>query len=563
MDLGLLLADVSVGGYASIWKSVLVVLVLLIWARLLTWIDKDAEAAHLPRTALNLGMLLTGILAFGLFFALPMFALAFPVLIFLIMISIGVYLLMRKQKVGLGDLQKEFKGFLSGMGPKKKAKAAGPGEVVVMNGKGLPLPIPEGETQERMGFEAVQMLLTDPLRKRAERIEMIPAEGSATVRYAVDGMPYAGTGIPREAAAAAVTYLKAAAGLNAAEKRKPQTGNAKAAVDGNKHDLRVTTKGSTGGESVSIEVDPKGRHSLRLEEVGMTPEQMETVLAPIRENWSGIVLVASPKGAGLTSMLYAILRGHDAFLTHIHTIERDPDLDLEGITQNKLPANATPADEAKTVEWVTSQEPDVLMVSELTDAAAAKAIVNYANNGKRAYVGLRAENTFKALAAWQKLVGDTSTAIKPVVMVITGRVMRKLCNACKVAYTPDPNTLRKLNMNPDHISKLFQARTEPLRDAKGNPIACEFCQELRFHGRIGVYEILLVDDEVRQAIKAGGSENQLKALFRKQRSKYLQEQALYLVEQGETSIQEVLRVLKSDTPAAPSASRPKPPAPSK
>src|SRR4051812_7788199 len=129
MGLGLLLADVSVGGYASIWKSVLVVLVLLIWGRLLTWIDKDAEAAHPPRTALNLGMLLTGILAFGLFFALPMFALAFPVLVFLIMISIGFYLLMRKQKVGLGDLQKEFKGFLSGMGPKKKEKAAGPGEV--------------------------------------------------------------------------------------------------------------------------------------------------------------------------------------------------------------------------------------------------------------------------------------------------------------------------------------------------------------------------------------------------------------------------------------------------
>src|SRR3954468_40282 len=124
MQLGLLLADISAGGYVSIWKSVLVVIVLLGWARLLTWVDKDSEAAHLPRQAIDLGLLVAGILAFGLFFMLPMFALAFPVLIFVIALSIGVYLIMRKQKVGLGDLSKEFKGFLGNIGPKKKAKAA-------------------------------------------------------------------------------------------------------------------------------------------------------------------------------------------------------------------------------------------------------------------------------------------------------------------------------------------------------------------------------------------------------------------------------------------------------
>jgi type II secretory ATPase GspE/PulE/Tfp pilus assembly ATPase PilB-like protein len=218
---------------------------------------------------------------------------------------------------------------------------------------------------------------------------------------------------------------------------------------------------------------------------------------------------------------------------------------MEGITQNKLAANVSGAEEAKQVEWVTSQEPDVLMMSEVVDPASAKALVAYANNGKRAYIGIRAGSTFEALEKWQKLVGDAPAATKPVIQVISGRVMRKLCMACKVGYTPDPTTLRKLNMDPDKISKLFQARTEPLRDQKGNPVACEFCQELHFAGRIGVYEILQVDDEVRQIIKAGGSVNQLKAVFRKQRSKYLQEQALVLVERGDTAIQEVLRVLKA------------------
>lgn len=547
MHLGVLLADITAGGYVSIWKCVLVVLVLLVWARLLTWIDKDAVVAHLPRQGLNLGLLVAGIIGFGLFFWLPMFVLAYAVLIFVQALSIGVYLMMRKQKVGLGDLKKEFNSFLRGMLPSKKVKEAGPGQVAVMNGKGTPMPVPEGETPERAGYEAVQQLLTDPLKKKAERVDMVAGDGASQVKYVVDGMPYAGGSVAKDAASGAVTYLKLAAGLDINEKRKPQTGTAKAAMDGKKHELKVKTAGSAGGESVSIEIDPKARHSMRLEELGMPPEQMEILLNPIREGQGGIVLVSSPKGQGLTSLLYAILRAHDAFLTHIHTIERNPDQDLEGITQNKLAPNISGAEEAKQVEWVTSQEPDVLVMSEIVDANSAKSLIAYANAGKRAYVGIRAGSTFEALEQWQKLVGDAAAATKPVIQVISGRVMRKLCMACKVGYTPDPTTLRKLNMDPDKISKLFQARTEPLRDQKGNPVACEFCQELHFAGRIGVYEILQVDDEVRQIIKAGGSVNQLKAVFRKQRSKYLQEQALVLVERGETAIQEVLRVLKTDS----------------
>ena len=116
--------------------------------------------------------------------------------------------------------------------------------------------------------------------------------------------------------------------------------------------------------------------------------------------------------------------------------------------------------------------------------------------------------------------------MKHLKFVINGRVVRKLCMACKVGYTADPETLRRLNMSPDKVGKLFQARTQPLRDPKGNPIVCEFCQDMHFVDRVGVYETFVIDDEVRAAMIAGGSVNQLKALFRKQRQKYLQEAAL-------------------------------------
>ena len=163
---------------------------------------------------------------------------------------------------------------------------------------------------------------------------------------------------------------------------------------------------------------------------------------------------------------------------------------------------------------------------------------------KRVYVGIRAGSTFEALNQWRKLVGNDKTAVSELQLVIAGRVLRKLCMACKVSYAPDPGVVKKLGLNPDKAATLFQARTQPLRDPKGNPVPCDFCLDLRYKGRIGVYETLIVDDDVRTVVAGGGSENQLKAVFRKQRGKYLQEEALGLVETGDTSVQEVLRVLK-------------------
>ena len=117
------------------------------------------------------------------------------------------------------------------------------------------------------------------------------------------------------------------------------------------------------------------------------------------------------------------------------------------------------------------------------------------------------------------------------------------------SYAPDPNTLKKLNLNPEKVTTLFKARETPLRDPKGNPIPCTFCHDLRFKGRTGVFEFLIVDDDVREALRRdfaanGRPSSQFKAAFRKQRARYLQEEALALVERGDTSVQEVLRVLR-------------------
>lgn len=544
MDLSVTLAAVDYGWYINPWKVLPLLLFLGVWARLLTWTDKDAQDAHLPRIALNTANLAGLILAFLLFLILPGFWIALAVFVVVLIAEATVYLVLRNQKVGLGDLGKQFNDWIKGFGSKEKEIKAEAGQVLLINRKGNPIAQPESDSPDFAGFNAVQELLTDPLRRGAERIEMRPTEAAASVKYQVDGVGIDGRSIPRDDAAAAVLFIKQLAGMDLNDRRKPQSGTIKAGLDAKKRELQVITAGSTAGESVIVEVDPKKRYDLRIDELGFTGEQLGQVEGVIGEG-EGVVLLAAPKGHGLTAMLYAVLRRHDAFLSHIQTVERNPQIDLEGITQNKLSSSAPPADEAKQVNWVCSQEPDVIMVDKLEDARSAADLIKFASTGRRAYVGMRAGSTFEALQQWRTLVGDDKLALKHLRLVVAGRLVRKLCTACKMDYNPDPETLRRLNMSPERVGKLYTARTSPLRDSRGHEVVCEFCLDLRFKGRTGVYEIFLIDDEVRQVVLAGGSVNQLKMLFKKQRQKYLQEQALARAVEGETSLQEVVRVLRA------------------
>ncbi|MCS7034595.1 MAG: ATPase, T2SS/T4P/T4SS family [Phycisphaerae bacterium] len=557
MDPSQLLAAVEVGSYISLWKALIALLVLLIWARLLTWMDKDADRAHLPRVPLNTGMLLGLVLGVVFFFLLPGFGLALTVLLAMLALEVGIYLALRNQKVGLKDLGRELQEFFSApfsrLSRDRPVEAAA-GEVLLFNYKGAPVMQPDAESPDLPGFTALQNLLAGPLKVNAEQIELTAAEEGVAVRYIVDGVAYDGTPLDRAAGAAAVTFAKQLANLDTSDRRRPQSGLIKAQFDGQKKAMQVATAGTKLGESMRIVVDPAHRHDFRVETIGFTEDQIQMIDDLVREP-GGVVLVSTPRGQGLNSLLYALVRRHDAFLTNIATIEREKLLDLEGITQNILPSPAGPAEELKAVDWVVSQEPDVIMIPQLENPRSAVALIQSAANGKRAYVGLRASSTIDAIRQWRRIVGDDKAAMKQLRFVINGRVVRKLCAACKVAYTPDPETLRKMNMSPEKVGKLYQARTQPLRDQRGNPIVCSFCNDLRFKGRTGVFELFPVDEEVKQVVLGGGGDQQLKQVFRKKRGRYLQEQALLLVEAGETSVQEVLRALRiGDTPAKPASS---------
>ncbi len=563
-----LLAAAELTNYIDGLKLLPIVVLATVWFRLMTWVDKDAHDARLPRpmvNMINLGGMLLGIAMIPI---LPNYYAALGVFIFCMLAEAAYYLLWRNQTVGLADLKVQFNAWIKSFRSKKaKEVTASEGGVVLYDNRGKALPPPVDDDPARPAFDALQGVFQGPVRLGAQRIELRPNDGGAVLRYTVDGVTFEGKTFSRESAAAGIELAKQLAGLDPADRRKPQTGKMKVAQDKGKREVEVYTAGSTAGELMRLSLDFKKQFEFRIETLGFLPDQLEAMLNTIADK-SGVVLLTAPESQGLTNLCYGVLKRHDAFLSNIQTLERDAVSDLEGITQNKIAANAPAAEESKQVSWMISQEPDIILVDRIDDPRSAIDLARYAVD-RRAYVAMRAPTTFDALTQWRKLVGDDNLAASSLKLIVAERLVRVLCPACKIAYAPDPEALRKMNMKADHVDKLFQARKEPMRDQKGNEIICPFCHGLAYQGRTGVFEMFRVDDDVRKAVIEGGTVNQLKALFRKQKQRYLQESALARVELGDTSVEEVLRVLRSQATTSSSSSRgpsrppPTPPRPDK
>lgn len=540
-----LLAAIDFGPYVAWWKAIPFLLLFFFWTRILTWIDKDTKKLNLPRQAINAGLIVLFLLGVAAFFLLQGYGLALGLFVGMLVVSIGGYIGFRSSKVGLDDLRDSLAEDFGSMFKFKKRSEKdelATGDFIFTPKSGQNIRQPDAEDPDYQGYVALSQLLIDPMVKDAQTVEMGISGETAISRYLVDGVPYDGIKLEKPQAAEAVALVKRLSALDVDEKRKPQLGKFKMAFAGQKHDVQVKVQGSSAGESMRLEFDVPQRYQFKAHDLGFTADQLQYFQDTLDE--PGIVLLAMPKGMGLTTLEYAMLRNHDAFTSHILTIEREPPIELEGITQNRLGAGASPAEEAKTVSWVTSQEPTVLMVSSIETPEAANDLINYAANGRRAYVGLKAGDVFEALEQWRKLVGDTSRAMSQVNFVVAGRVFRRLCDATKIPYAPDEKLLRQLGMHPSRVTELYKPNFGPLRDARGNEVPDTFCYGLGYKGRFGVYELFVIDDEVRSALLQGLTGQSMRTLFRKQKRRYIQELALARLEAGDTDVKEFLRVLK-------------------
>jgi len=196
---------------------------------------------------------------------------------------------------------------------------------------------------------------------------------------------------------------------------------------------------------------------------------------------------------------------------------------------------------------VLRREPDVVMVSDCLDRETAHLAVTAARGGKRIYMGVQAKDSFDALKRVLSLAGDTDGVAEALRGILSQRLLRKLCVACRIAYKPDPQLLKKANLPIDKIEHFYRTpRPEECVDEKGNPKICPNCQGSGYFGRTGIFEIMTVNDAVREQIKAGQPVNSIRAAARKAGMLYLQEIGMQKVIEGTTSVNEMLRVIRDE-----------------
>jgi len=219
--------------------------------------------------------------------------------------------------------------------------------------------------------------------------------------------------------------------------------------------------------------------------------------------------------------------------------------DLDNITQQVFDPNKVDVSYARMLQTILRREPDVVLVDQCEDRETAQLACRAATD-KKIYLTVRAGSCADAIARLQALLDDHKLLAGALVGVVSQRLVRVLCEACREAYKPDEQLLRKANIPADQVEHFYRPPSEPILDKKGRVIVCQTCQNSHYVGRTGVFEFMPVSDAVRKLLAAGAPAKQIKAQARSEKMRYLQEDGLIKVIAGKTSMAEIMRGLRSD-----------------
>ncbi|MCO4785281.1 type II secretion system ATPase GspE [Marinomonas atlantica] len=392
--------------------------------------------------------------------------------------------------------------------------------------------IPESEDLlEREGdapvIRLINAILSEALKDGASDIHIETYEKLLKVRFRIDGMLQDIISPKRALAPMLISRIKVMAKLDIAEKRVPQDGRILLRISGQDTDVRVSTLPSAYGERVVMRLLSKRVGQMGIEHLGMSSAD-QACLEQLITRPNGIVLVTGPTGSGKTTTLYSALNHLNNGHHNIMTIEDPIEYHVEGVaqTQVNLKANMT---FARGLRAILRQDPDVVMVGEIRDRETADIAVQASLTGHLVLSTLHTNSAIAAITRLQDMGVESFLLSSSVVGVVAQRLVRRLCDACKISTSLDEANLTHFNC---HVS--------PSTLYAANIQGCDQCHQ-GYRGRLGVYEVVPVGQELQQLIHNGVGEYELEALIRKSRPS-LRQDGLDKVCQGLTSLEEVLRV---------------------
>ncbi len=375
----------------------------------------------------------------------------------------------------------------------------------------------------------INMVFLLAIRDHSSDIHFEPFEDEYKMRYRCDGTLYEMVPPPRHLAMAISSRIKVMSNLDIAERRLPQDGRIELNVGGNPVDMRVSVLPTMFGESVVIRVLDRTVVSLDLTKVGMDPATLAQFRQLIHKP-NGIVICTGPTGAGKTTTLYSALNELNEITDKIITTEDPVEYDIDGIIQCPINPDID-LTFANALRSILRQDPDKILVGEIRDLETAEIAVQASLTGHMVFSTLHTNDAPSSVTRLRDMGLEQFLITATLEGILAQRLVRKICDDCRTEFQPSPEMLMELNLRTADVTgrKFFFGR------------GCDRCNNTGYRGRTGIFELVLINDEIRDLITIGASTDALRSECRKHGMTTLREAGLRTIFEGKTTIEEVVR----------------------
>ncbi len=377
----------------------------------------------------------------------------------------------------------------------------------------------------------VNLLVRDAHEARASDIHLEATRSGLSARFRLDGVLVPALEPPAELHHAIISRIKLLAELDISERRRPQDGRIRVRLDDTELDLRVSTVPTMFGESVVLRLLDRGGRPVALEALGMGASMLAT-LDRLVARPHGLLLVTGPTGSGKTTTLYASLSRRPKATEKIVTVEDPVEYQLPDVTQVPVHRQAG-VTFAGALRSILRQDPDVIMIGEMRDAETAEIAVQAAMTGHLVFSTLHTNDAISAIPRLLDLGVPDYLVAATVEGVLAQRLVRRVCDGCRASYVPDPARVAALTGRPMGQVTLQRG------------LGCAACRDTGFRGRVGIFELLRLDEDIKDAVLAGGGQQSLRSRAEAAGFAPLRQDGWTKVQAGLTTIDEVLRVVQS------------------
>ncbi len=375
----------------------------------------------------------------------------------------------------------------------------------------------------------LNLVLLQAIKDKASDIHFEPFEDEFKMRYRIDGVLYEMVPPPRYVALAISSRIKVMADLDIAERRLPQDGRIELQLKGSPIDLRVSVLPTMFGESVVLRVLDRANVQLSLDKIGMRDDELVIFRQLIRKP-NGIVVNTGPTGSGKTTTLYAALQELNTAEVKILTVEDPVEYDIDGLLQVSVRPEVG-LTFARALRSFLRQDPDIILVGETRDAETAQISVQASLTGHLVFTTLHTNDAPSAIARLMDLGLEAFLITATLEAIVAQRLVRRICTNCKTEYRPSEEQLYELELRPTDVEdKIFFY-------GKG----CDYCNNTGYRGRLGIYETMILDDQLRELIMRQASSSVLRREAVKRGMRTLRDSGLLAIYDGTTTIDEVVR----------------------